>query len=67
MNCAVSVIELSGARVLVVARGSIGLYVCDIARALGASDVLYVDPDPEHRALAREFGATTAEVPEPLP
>lgn len=50
-----------GARVLVVARGSIGLYVCDIARALGASEVLYVDPDTEHRQLAREFGALTAE------
>jgi hypothetical protein len=46
-----------GARVLVVARGSIGLYVCDIARALGASDVLYVDPDPEHRELAETYGA----------
>lgn len=56
-----------GARGLVVARGSIGLYVCDIARALGASEVLYVDPDPAHRALARDFGATTAEVLEPLP
>ncbi|MEU1101442.1 alcohol dehydrogenase catalytic domain-containing protein [Streptomyces tibetensis] len=54
-----------GARVLVVARGSIGLYVCDIARALGAAEVLYVDP--EHRALARDFGATTAETLEPLP
>jgi alcohol dehydrogenase len=50
-----------GARVLVVARGSIGLYVCDIARALGASDVLYVDPDAEHRKLAEGFGARTAE------
>ncbi|MEU4874533.1 alcohol dehydrogenase catalytic domain-containing protein [Streptomyces sp. NPDC021608] len=50
-----------GARVLVVARGSIGLYVCDIARALGASDVLYVDPDAEHRKLAESFGARTAE------
>ncbi|MGW7379083.1 zinc-dependent alcohol dehydrogenase [Streptomyces sp. NPDC054794] len=56
-----------GARVLVVARGSIGLYVCDIARALGASDVLYVDPEPEHRDLARAFGAATAEVLEPIP
>lgn len=56
-----------GARVLVVARGSIGLYVCDIARALGASDVLYVDPDPGHRALAEGFGARTAEVLEPVP
>ncbi|MFI2205444.1 zinc-binding dehydrogenase [Streptomyces sp. NPDC020192] len=56
-----------GARVLVVARGSIGLYVCDIARALGASDVLYVDPEPEHRDLARAFGAATAETLEPPP
>ena len=55
-----------GARVLVVARGSIGLYVCDIARALGASDVLYVDPDPEHRKLAESFGARTAETLEPV-
>ncbi|WP_069769368.1 zinc-binding dehydrogenase [Streptomyces sp. LUP30] len=55
-----------GARVLVVARGSIGLYVCDIARALGASDVLYVDPDPEHRHLAESYGARTAEAIEPV-
>ncbi|MEV6199621.1 alcohol dehydrogenase catalytic domain-containing protein [Streptomyces sp. NPDC051771] len=55
-----------GARVLVVARGSIGLYVCDIARALGASDVLYVDPDAEHRELAEGFGARTAEALEPV-
>jgi len=56
----------AGARVLVVARGSIGLYVCDIARALGAGDVLYVDPDPEHRRIAEEFGARTAEALEPI-
>ncbi|WP_413804992.1 zinc-dependent alcohol dehydrogenase [Streptomyces sp. OE57] len=55
-----------GARVLVVARGSIGLYVCDIARALGASEVLYVDPDPIHREIARGYGATTAEALEPV-
>lgn len=55
-----------GARVLVVARGSIGLYVCDIARALGASDVLYVDPDPEHRSLAESYGARTAEAIDPV-
>ncbi|MFH0178004.1 zinc-binding dehydrogenase [Streptomyces cacaoi] len=55
-----------GARVLVVARGSIGLYVCDIARALGASDVLYVDPDPGHREIARGYGAATAETLEPV-
>ncbi|MFF3663699.1 zinc-dependent alcohol dehydrogenase [Streptomyces olivochromogenes] len=55
-----------GARVLVVARGSIGLYVCDIARALGASVVLYVDPDPKHREIARSYGAATAETVEPV-
>ncbi|NUP16707.1 MAG: alcohol dehydrogenase catalytic domain-containing protein [Streptomyces sp.] len=55
-----------GARVLVVARGSIGLYVCDIARALGAAEVLYVDPDPAHREIARGFGADTAETLEPV-
>ncbi|MFI7407783.1 zinc-binding dehydrogenase [Streptomyces sp. NPDC049627] len=55
-----------GARVLVVARGSIGLYVCDIARALGASEVLYVDPEPAHREIAHGFGAATAEALEPV-
>ncbi|GAA0700306.1 hypothetical protein GCM10010193_63810 [Kitasatospora atroaurantiaca] len=56
-----------GARVLVVARGSIGLYVCDIARALGAGDVLYIDPDPAHRKIAESYGARTAETLEPVP
>ncbi|MFG2745350.1 zinc-binding dehydrogenase [Streptomyces chartreusis] len=56
-----------GARVLVVTRGSICLYVCDVARALGASEVLYVDPEPEHRAIARGYGASTAESLDPLP
>ncbi|MFI7067589.1 zinc-binding dehydrogenase [Kribbella sp. NPDC050124] len=54
------------ARVLVIAGGSIGLYVCDIARALGAADVLYVDPDPAHRAIAETFGARTADAIEPI-
>lgn len=54
------------ARVLVIARGSIGLYVCDIARALGAVDVLYVDPDPTHRAIAETYGARTADAIEPI-
>lgn len=41
--------------------------MCDIARALGASDVLYVDPDPEHRSLAESYGARTAEAIAPVP
>ena len=56
-----------GARVLVVSLGSIGLYVCDIARALGASRVLYVDPDPVRRALAESYGAETAETITAIP
>ncbi|MET8565868.1 alcohol dehydrogenase catalytic domain-containing protein [Streptomyces flaveolus] len=56
-----------GARVLVVARGSIGLYVCDIARALGACEVTYVDPAPERRELAGGFGAATAATLESVP
>lgn len=55
-----------GARVLVIARGSIGLYACDIARALGASEVLYVDPGPANRELAERYGARTAEAIEPI-
>jgi threonine dehydrogenase-like Zn-dependent dehydrogenase len=55
-----------GARVLITARGSIGLYACDIARALGAADVLYVDPDPAHRAIAETYGARTAEAIDPV-
>ncbi|MCA0155966.1 alcohol dehydrogenase catalytic domain-containing protein [Tsukamurella sp. M9C] len=55
-----------GGSVLVLARGSIGLYVCDIARALGAGDVLYVDPDPAHRSLAETYGARTAEAIDPV-
>jgi len=55
-----------GSRVLVIARGSIGLYACDIAQALGAGDVLYVDPDPVHREIAESFGARTAAETEPV-
>lgn len=55
-----------GARVLVISIGSIGLYACDIARALGAADVLFVDPDPAHRKLAESYGARTAEATGPV-
>lgn len=55
-----------GARVLVMSRGSIGLYVCDIARALGASDVLFVSPDATHRKIAETYGARTAESIQPV-
>jgi alcohol dehydrogenase len=56
-----------GARVLVVSLGSIGLYVCDIARALGASHVRYVDPDPARRAIAAGYGAEAVAASGPIP
>lgn len=48
-----------GASVLIISRGSIGLYVCDIARAMGASRRLYVDRDEGRRAIAESYGAET--------
>jgi alcohol dehydrogenase len=52
--------------VLILSRGSIGLYACDIAGALGASRRLYVDPDASRRAIAESFGAETAATIEPM-
>lgn len=55
-----------GGRVLILGGGSIGLYACDIAGALGASHRLYVDRDPARRAIAAAYGAETAESTEPI-
>jgi len=59
-------IERPGARVLIMSIGSIGLYACDIAGALGASRRLYVDADPGRREIAASFGAETAAEIEPM-
>lgn len=55
-----------GGRVLILSGGSMGLYACDIAGALGASHRLYVDRDPERRAIAEAYGAETAPSIEPI-
>jgi threonine dehydrogenase-like Zn-dependent dehydrogenase len=55
-----------GGAVLIISRGSIGLYACDIAGALGASRRLYVDPDAKRRAIAESYGAETAATTEPV-
>jgi alcohol dehydrogenase len=52
--------------VLILNNGSIGLYACDIAGALGASRRLFVDPDPARRAIAESYGAGTAEAIDPI-
>jgi alcohol dehydrogenase len=55
--------EWPGADVLVIGGGawSIGLYAVDIARALGAGEIAYVDTDPDRLALAAELGAEPIE------
>lgn len=56
-----------GGTVLIMSVGSIGLYVCDIAQALGASKCLYVDADPLRREIAEGYGAQTAESIDSIP
>jgi len=48
-----------GERVLVAGGGapSVALYAVAAARALGASEVVYVDPSPERTAIAERLGA----------
>jgi alcohol dehydrogenase len=49
--------ERPGAGVLILGAGSIGLYAADLACALGAGKVLYVDADADRCAVAEERGA----------
>jgi alcohol dehydrogenase len=55
-----------GADILIVGGGapSISLYAVDIARALGASQVHFLDHDAERLALAGELGAEPVEIQE---
>lgn len=55
-----------GGSVLIFGFASIGLYVTLMAGVLGASRRLYVDPNPEHRAIAESFGAETAASIDPI-
>jgi threonine dehydrogenase-like Zn-dependent dehydrogenase len=48
-----------GGDVLIVSSGSIGLFAADLARALGAREVLYVDTDGSRCELAERLGART--------
>jgi len=51
-----------GGRVLVVGgTGSLGLYAADMAQALGASQVVYIDDMRERRAIAASLGASVHE------
>lgn len=48
----------AGSRVLVTGAGAIGLVCTQVARAVGATEVIVSDVNPERLALARELGAT---------
>jgi alcohol dehydrogenase len=54
-----------GASVLILCSGSVGLYATELARALGAGRVVYVDRDPGRRKLATSLGAQAIDRPPP--
>lgn len=49
----------AGESVLVVGAGGLGMSAVQLARTLGASDVIAIDRDPTKLALAERFGART--------
>jgi threonine 3-dehydrogenase len=53
---ACQVADLRGRSVAVLGTGTIGLFAILIARGMGARQVIGVDPDPHHRALAARLG-----------
>ena len=62
INMSKGLTKTPGGRVLVWGGiGSLGLYAVDVARALGASSVSYVDEMAERRAIAASLGATVHE------
>lgn len=52
-----------GASVLIAGVGGTGFYAIQMARALGASRIHYLDHDPNRLALAQKLGATPIPVP----
>lgn len=52
-----SKIDLSGADVVISGGGPVGLFIAAIARALGAGNVVVVEPNPYRRRLIAELGA----------
>jgi threonine 3-dehydrogenase len=54
---AASVADLRGRTVAVFGCGTIGLFVVMVARALGATRVIGIEPNPKNIAMARDLGA----------
>ncbi|MEQ6900446.1 alcohol dehydrogenase catalytic domain-containing protein [Nocardioides sp. YIM 152588] len=53
---------LAGASVLVSGAGPVGLVLVEIAHAVGAREIVVVEPNPARRRLAVERGATAVDV-----
>jgi threonine 3-dehydrogenase len=50
-------VNLRGKRVAIVGCGTIGLFAVAIAKALGAIQVIGIEPSPTHSAMAKKLGA----------
>lgn len=53
-----SKVDLAGADVVISGGGPVGLFIAAIARALGAANVVVVEPNAYRRGLIAELGAT---------
>ncbi len=60
---ACQVVDLSGKTVAILGTGTIGLFAVLIARALGASMVIGIEPDPENADKARRLGCDAVLTP----
>ncbi len=73
-NCATATVAaaleaagaLAGRSVCVLGAGLLGLTACAMARSAGATEVISVDPSPQRRERAPQFGASAAVAPEEL-
>jgi threonine 3-dehydrogenase len=68
---ACQVTELRGKTVAIIGCGTIGLFAILIARGMGASRIIGIEPDPHHAMMARKLGCdavlTPAMPPEDAP
>lgn len=55
--------ERARASILILGSGSVGLFATELAAALGAGRVVYVDREAEHRELAGALGAEVTDRP----
>ena len=56
-------VNLRGKRVAIVGCGTIGLFAIAVARALGASFIVGVEPQPSHAEMAKKLGADVVLTP----